>query len=432
MRILVVFLIISFYTQGQSFIRSYSFLGAGEIKAVKATTDGGFIMCGCSILSPNTNGIIIKTDYWGDTLWTQKFTHNTNNCLFDIVELSNGNFLSSGYYSSSGSLFLVELDASGNRLSAQPMLADWGQSLIEDSGGDVIIAGAELTKFDVQGNIKWQKPFSSAQAMYAIQDNGYVVAGMVFQSGSLSTGIFVAKYDSLGNNDWYKVYNHMYLFNTSNNCLLKTTGGYVISGMKYNWGEGGATLFKVDHQGDSLWTQYYGDYNRSYAVVENNLGYVLAGRTKGLSTFLMQTDFNGIELCSDSLRAGKDEESYPKSLVKTGFGYVVAGSTKAQDGKFYPGLFRTDTACVLYNVSIDQLEQENLNVKVYPNPSHNWITIKYPEEFEHYLIIDVTGKTIDHGKLQDNRVDVSFIPAGMYLLHLESSSKKAVTSFIKN
>ena len=71
------------------------------------------------------------------------------------------------------------------------------------------------------------------------------------------------------------------------------------------------------------------------------------------------------------------------------------------------------------SVTVNQTEKQK--VHVFPNPAQNSLQIEYPglEQNEAgYKIIDLSGKIIQQGKLSSNRIDVSGIKKGVYLLNL--------------
>ena len=70
-------------------------------------------------------------------------------------------------------------------------------------------------------------------------------------------------------------------------------------------------------------------------------------------------------------------------------------------------------------------------ILIYTNPAQNTLRIEYPglkQKSATYKIIDLDGKTVQHGKLTNNTLDVSMLHKGIYFLNLniesESISKK--------
>jgi beta-glucanase (GH16 family) len=59
-------------------------------------------------------------------------------------------------------------------------------------------------------------------------------------------------------------------------------------------------------------------------------------------------------------------------------------------------------------------------LQLFPNPSDNEIMIVADEKFKSYCIIDFTGKVLYYNLLTDNRIDISNLRSGIYLLSLEN------------
>ncbi|REE24861.1 putative secreted protein (Por secretion system target) [Winogradskyella pacifica] len=81
-------------------------------------------------------------------------------------------------------------------------------------------------------------------------------------------------------------------------------------------------------------------------------------------------------------------------------------------------------------LSIVTIEEPTQQIKVYPNPSTDFIQVNgMSEEFE-YSIFDITGKEVMKGQSKNqNRVDISNLVKGTYFINIESYS---TFKFLKN
>lgn len=85
------------------------------------------------------------------------------------------------------------------------------------------------------------------------------------------------------------------------------------------------------------------------------------------------------------------------------------------------------------------IAEENIaqQIRVFPNPASNTITIILPEvHFKNINIalFDLTGKemiSVNNAAYQNQQLDVSIIPAGLYLLQISSGENKMITTLIK-
>lgn len=74
------------------------------------------------------------------------------------------------------------------------------------------------------------------------------------------------------------------------------------------------------------------------------------------------------------------------------------------------------------------INQEQANtISIYPNPTNDFIFTSYELRESNYEVLDVNGKIVLEGKTNGNRIDVSKLPAGTYLLKTTSG----VGNFIK-
>ncbi|WP_170266396.1 T9SS type A sorting domain-containing protein [Phaeocystidibacter luteus] len=71
-----------------------------------------------------------------------------------------------------------------------------------------------------------------------------------------------------------------------------------------------------------------------------------------------------------------------------------------------------------FEVGIDENELES--VLIYPQPAEDFIQIDGVEGELEYKIIDMNGRVLAHGTTETNRIDVSAIQTGMYILSLSN------------
>ena len=88
---------------------------------------------------------------------------------------------------------------------------------------------------------------------------------------------------------------------------------------------------------------------------------------------------------------------------------------------------------LLQTVSLGSLNQdvfENAQVKIYPNPSTTIITINSKESISKMQLFNTLGQKV-FIKASGNSIDISFLPAGNYFLHLETNKGKVVKQISK-
>jgi len=73
----------------------------------------------------------------------------------------------------------------------------------------------------------------------------------------------------------------------------------------------------------------------------------------------------------------------------------------------------------------------NDKIKLYPNPAIDFIRLDTGNyDFDHASVRDILGKTYEV-RIENNRINVSFLPAGTYFLQLKNDKFQAVKEFIK-
>jgi len=84
---------------------------------------------------------------------------------------------------------------------------------------------------------------------------------------------------------------------------------------------------------------------------------------------------------------------------------------------------------------LDQEERNrrllNKNIDIFPNPVSDLLTIKTDQKVENVSVYDISGKNSKVTILRDNKVDVRNLPAGNYMINIETKEGKTTKKFIK-
>lgn len=85
------------------------------------------------------------------------------------------------------------------------------------------------------------------------------------------------------------------------------------------------------------------------------------------------------------------------------------------------------------SLGLDDKISTEKELKVYPNPSNNMLTIKTNIDFTQAIMFDVTGKKIHtiYKKDSNNTYDISFLKKGLYFLKINSSQVSKTVKIIK-
>jgi len=379
-------------------------------QSVQQTLDSGYVVVGVADGTAVTGMLyLIKTDHFGDSVWTRKFGGGGKEEGYSVQQTFDGGYVATGYTMTFGpgysAFYLVKTDSLGDSL--------WTKTY----GGD-----------------NWEFCFSIQQT----NDSGYIMCGFTTSFGAGAQDVYLVKTDSQGDTLWTKTYG-----GTGDDlgyAVIQTTdGGYAISGYTSSYGAGGIDVYliKTNSQGDTLWTRTYGGVQNDagsslYEAVDG--GYIIVGETRSfgsgsLDAYILRTDENGDTLWT-RIYGGTEPDWCSSVQQLTDFGYIIVGSTHS---------FGTDSSSVwLLKTEPDTLSIEEHRVtdpnwfflKTHPNPCHEELQIRYvltKNVIVSILMYDITGKLVrclcsntqtpGHYEKTFNLTD---LPQGVYFVRLNT------------
>ena len=315
----VLLFLISFSAYGQiTFECCYGGSAREEGQSVVQCSDGGYAICGYtkSFSDPIADVYLVRTDEYGDTLWTSCFGGSGYELSYQLEQTIDGGFVIAAQSSSYG--------------SADQMY---------------------LVKTDDSGNLQWQRTYGGgytekAHSVQQTTDNGYIIAGSTNSMGSGGYDMYLVKTDSLGTMEWQRAYGGSGT-DRGHNAVQTFDGGYAIAGYTESWGAGAFDVYlvRVDASGDTLWTRTYGGgledlthYGRCLEQTSDG-GFVLTGYTKSFSNglydiYLIKTDpLGNLEwqknFGGSDMDMGRSVQQLPDD------GYIIGGSTKCWGSGLY-------------------------------------------------------------------------------------------------
>ena len=265
---------------------------------LKATNDGGFIICG---KGEDDNGSIklIKINAVGDVLWAKSLIGNVG---YSVDETIDGGFILTG---DGGEIPIIKTDSFGNVLWYKYYDGEFGYSIMETSDFGYIIGGqsdfdAILMKTDNNGDTLWSKKYGDEdfQRFYwahETNDGGYICCGITKPFGDGNRDGLIIKTDEYGNILWSKEYG-----GDGRDEIERvdetSDGGYVFIGHSDSYEDYSVWVIRTNYLGDTLWTKSYGidgsiDYG--YSINETlDGGFILTGQING-NLFLIKTNSEG-------------------------------------------------------------------------------------------------------------------------------------------
>ena len=172
-----------------------------------------------------------------------------------------------------------------------------------------------------------------AQTAFSTSDNNYIVNGATLSFGQGSADAMLVKLDSTGQTIWSFVYgttdydNSEYAIETFDRNIVSAGRSNIQSGFPTS-----AILFKVDTNGQLLWSHAYGGIGNdgfTQVIETSDNGYAAVGNSSSLTAgnsdiFFVKTDVNGDTVFTKSY--GSIEAEAGASIIQLpDNGYLIAG-----------------------------------------------------------------------------------------------------------
>jgi hypothetical protein len=328
-------------------------------EAIKATTDGGFIITGYSRSADEdvtqNSGFydqwIVKLDAGGNIQWEKSFGFSGSDQAFDIIQTSDGGYFTTGF---------LDITASGGQGSfGKPSANDTG--FIPPKHG---VGEYWCHKLDANGNITWSRYFGGTDndrsyAALETDDNHFILAGSSesddfdVTNSQGSYDFWVVKLSNTGDLIWQKSYGGSGI-EIGYDITKTNDGNYIVVGDTRSTDgnisnlKGSADFWVIkinDTDGGLIWERTYGgsDFESARGITAlQEGGFAIVGSAKSdnvdLNSNYGQNDFWVIKI-SDSgnitweKNFGGSQLDIAYSIVETNDRkLVIAGNTQSNDG----------------------------------------------------------------------------------------------------
>jgi hypothetical protein len=294
------------------------------------TSDGGYIIAGQAVRSPNghTGQLYIKLDSTGKVLWTRYFDPLQNTFAFALV----GN----------NQLYIEETMDKG-------FVSCGSQSHFSYSG--------VITRLDSTGSYAWVvRPGNAVNIseVHQTADSGYIAIGTGPGAVMFSEASFLYKLNKSGILQWTKSFQGVRY-----NSIKKTNnGGYVLAGERKTGTVPHTEVALLDSAGDTVWTKMYNAASHEiYQVINctDDGGFVVSGTTRdcgddSTDVFIMKLDAAGTLLWRKVYGGPKDENSTNVMQCADG-GFIISGNTYSFGNALFP--FMPGRSNSIYMVKTD-------------------------------------------------------------------------------
>jgi len=385
--------------------------------AIKQTYDNGFVIAG-QIGKPDTTSenlskvYILKTDSYGDSLWSYQWNPETGDRAFDIIETIDSNFLAVGV-----------IGASVNFSSPKAF------QMLLNASGDTI----------------WTKTYENQTAFNSIiktLDGGYFIGG---SSGvSITSEVFLVKLNSNGDTLWTKKGGIGFSYGIANEVIQLSDGTFIVTGSRFNNPNQNAFISKLDINGNLIWTNEFGgsgnDFLKSVDTTSDG-GFILCGSTSSFSQgqytnsdiWLLRMDHLGDTLWTKTYGTLQNDAAYSVKTSNDG-GFVLTGFEKIPINAF---ILKTDSLG-FSTVSTPESHQELEEIKVFPNPVLNEIRVIFNSVVEfsaiELSIVDLIGNKIKCEYVEYNNsiiINTEKLASGLYIISFKTQDFVFSKKFLK-
>ncbi len=233
-------------------------LGPGQNvpKASTRTIDNGFVLTGFTDVIGNglQDIFLMKIDTSGNIVWTKTYGGTMGETSYDVIQSSDSGYVITGTTSSFNAaiadVYAIKTDKYGDTLWTRTFgytNNDLGQGITETMNHEYIVAGTSydtistgynilLLKYDLAGQLIWFKEYfipleNNSIAIKTLPNGEYIIGGTTYSTIGNRYQALLMQIDDLGDSIWMKTYNL-----TSNSSdipysmLVSDDGGFVLAG----------------------------------------------------------------------------------------------------------------------------------------------------------------------------------------------------------
>ncbi|HYV91983.1 MAG TPA: T9SS type A sorting domain-containing protein [Chitinophagales bacterium] len=423
------------------------------------------------------NSLLIKADSTGNVIWKKRFQYSDyNNDLLRIFSSASGSLYAIGesedYYYAPYPYYMqlvMKLNSSGTILWSHTyptsLHSNVSAEVLPASDGTMIVAGhsltlntlqASLTKFDTTGSKVWDTRWSLSGInnfpvglVYDLSESntgGYIIYGQRGIDSEYVLRNCMLKYDANGTllkqmrygysyDNWFYPISTIYVFKG----IPAMDGGYAAAGVFLDEfsGEQGIALLKVDSGLVPQWCKLYdmGTITSIASLLQTSDGGYLIAASRGDSIILLKTDAQGSNSCNEQVLP----VFYQLISDYQGSSFLESQSPSFTVPSYLPNTATLtnnfeDTLCFVYTSS--QADQSSKACSLFPDPSHNIINISISDgatKLFSMSLFNEEGAELKREIISSSNysLDVSTLPAGMYMVRISSRSSFIVKKFLK-
>ena len=437
-----------------SFQRRWHWFREDIGRSVALTADGGYLVGGQAWIDATEYGIVLaRTDSLGDTTSVRHVRGASNGSGY-LCRLRGGDFVAAGVRNGSY-VFARGFNPSGDSIwSYDQSLRGQVRAVLATSDGGCLIAGRDslldmgLIKLDSAGHEEWNHGYddpriqgSTAFGVAETRDSGFILCGDA--TDYMGSYVRMVRTNAAGDTLWTRLYSGPVGPTLRAVCEM-ADGGFLAVGSEFDtvWSQSAVYLMRTDSNGAITWTHSISDSfagRQATAMRETrDGGYIVAGSidwSDSARIWLVKLD-SGADTVWTSVVGGRAREQAVDIWQTADGGYVIAGTSEAPNDSIL--LVKTDSlGFVPYGIAGEKpVIRERIALSIEPNPSGGVVRVSYPLTANGQAtlrVCDVTGRQVSSLSglpRSEFRLDLRSVPAGVYLVRLESGRGSATRKLV--
>ncbi len=424
-------------------------------RSVAITADGGYLVGGQAWVDSNQYDIVLaRTDSLGDTTSVRHVLDASNGSGY-LCRLRGGDIVAAGIRNGAYVFARGFYPSGDSAWSYDQSLRGQVYTLFATSDGGCLIAGQDslqdmgLVKLDSAGHEEWNHGYddpqvqgSTAYGVAETQDGGFILCGNVTDY-IIAPSVRLVRTNAAGETLWTHRYSGP--SGPSLRAVCETPDrGFLAAGHEFDTvqAQNAVYLMRTDSNGIIIWTSHIsltGAGTQAMALRETrDGGYVLAGSiewTDSARAWLVKLDVNADTVWTSVLPGVGREQAVDVWQTADG-GYVLAGTSDPPNDSIL--LVKTDSLGLApYGIAEEKsVFPERVTLSIEPNPAKGVVRIQYslPVNTPTSLrVYDVAGHRVYSSfvtRTSDFHLDLRSMPAGVYLLRLESNHGSATRKLV--
>lgn len=460
------------------FERTYGGAEIDYASCVLQTSDGGYLIAGStsSYGAGSSDIYLIKTDAFGDTLWTKTYGGNGDDYAATLNLTPTNGYIIAGQTNSFGAGssdgFIIRINWLGDTLWSRTLggvLDDNAYISAIDDDGSLLTVGTTFSyctggsaiyvnKIDSTGGVLWTKVFqkfpltSGGSATKKINGFYYILGSTDDGGGGILSKLYLLKINDGGDTSWSITYDNP--SGALKNAIIdKTPDNYlIISGrIEYLNGEADLLLMKTDLSGIPLWFKTYGGSGfqggGKFAQTADG-GFLLTGVSGDATKMMLPykcTDNNVFSPISEKgwtngdliiiKIANNGDSLWSRTYGGTGEDAGASVQQTDDNGFIACGYRTTETNADIYLIKTDFngiaqvscFENETEKIVITPNPCHGRFKIKVlgiNDEQAPLRLMDSHGQLVLSSLLTrgtTTEIDITHMNPGLYIINIKGS-----------